>query len=160
MGKLRTLPSVFEPYHYTATNCATYLKKYISPGCSVLDIGTGTGILALKAREYGAGRILATDIQPEAVECARINCEGKDIEVRQADLNHDIEERFDITVANLYANPAIEFLQYAADTMNPDGILILTWYSEASWLLIEEYFDIIEHTDGHLFNTYVLKAKA
>ena len=160
MGKLYTTPKVFEPYHYTATACAEMLKKYLRPGMSVYDVGTGTGILALKAKKYGAGRVLASDIDPEAVDCAKINCEGTDIEVIEADLNHGIQERFDITIANLYTNPAVQFLQYAADTMNPDGILIITWNSDVSWLLIEEWFDIIEHTSGKLYNVYVLKAKA
>ena len=153
-------PGVFPPFHYTADNCAMYLKKYLKPGASVFDVGTGTGLLALKAREYGAGRILATDLDPAAVECAAENCKGHDIEVKQNYLNFDINEKFDITVANLYATPAAEFLQYAAYTMTEDGILILTWYSKASWLMIEEWFDIIESTEGLEYNTYVLKAKA
>lgn len=159
MGKLFVTRNVFAPYHYTADNCAMYLKKYLTRGCSVLDIGTGTGILALKAKEYGAGRVLATDIQEEAIQCAAVNCAGTDIELRIADLNHGIDEKFDITIANLYINPAIEFLQYAADTMYEDGLLILTWSSKVSWLMIEEWFNIIEHTDGLDYNTYVLKRK-
>ena len=159
MGKLFVTQNVFLPYHYTADNCAMYLKKYLTGGCSVLDVGTGTGILALKAKEYGAGRVLATDIQEEAIECAKVNCADTDIELRVADLNHGIEEQFDITIANLYLNPAMEFLQFASDTMKENGILILTWCSKLSWLMIEEWFNIIEHTEGLEYNTYVLKRK-
>lgn len=150
---------VFKPNHYTSVNCMKFYKKYAKKGCSVLDVGTGTGILAIKAKEYGAGRVLAVDVQPEAVECAKENCKGMDIEVRKNYLNWDIDERFDVTVANLYTNPAAEFLQYAQKTMTDDGILILTWHSALSWLYIEDWFDIIDQTDWLEYDTYVLKAK-
>lgn len=150
---------VFSPWHYTSDNCAEYLRKYIKPNASVLDVGTGSGILALKAREYGAGRILAVDIQPEAVELAKENCADKNIEVRENYLNWNIREKFDITIANLYANAANEFLQYAADTMAANGILIITFHKATARLLIEEYFKIQECTSGLEYNTYVLKTK-
>lgn len=150
---------VFTPYHYTSENCMKFYKKYAAKGCSVLDVGTGTGILAMKAKEYGAGRVLAVDIQPEAVECAKKNTEGMDIEVRENYLNWGIDEKFDVTIANLYADPAVEFLQYAHNTMTEDGILILTWYSKSSYFLIEDWFDIIDQTDWLEYDTYVLKAK-
>lgn len=153
--------NVFTPYHYSSENCMNFVKKYMKKGDSVLDIGTGTGILAIKCKERGAGRVLATDIQPEAVENAKENAKyyGVDIEVKQNYLNWDINEKFDLTIANLYANPAIEFLQYAANTMTEDGILILTWYSKISYFHIEEYFEIIDQTEGFEYNTYVLKQK-
>ena len=150
---------VFTPFHYTSENCMRFFKKYAKKGCSVLDVGTGTGILAIKAREYGAGRILAVDNQKEAVECAKQNVEGTDIEIRENYLNWGIDERFDVIIANLYANPAIEFLQYAHNTMTDDGILILTWYSKVSYFLIEDWFDIIDQTEGLDYDTYVLKRK-
>ena len=150
---------VFKPNHYTSANCMTFYKRYAKKGCSVLDVGTGTGILAIKAKKYGAGRVLAVDIQPEAVECAKENCKSLDIEVRENYLNWDIDEQFDVTIANLYSNPAFEFLQYADRTMKDDGILILTWHSEISWFYIEDWFDIIEGTEGLEYNTYVLQKK-
>lgn len=157
MGKIYTNNAVFAPYHYTADNCAAFLKKYITPGCSVLDVGTGTGVLALAAKRYGAGRVLATDIDPQSVECAKINCADTGIAVEQHDLNHGITEKFDITVANLYATPAQDFLQYARDTMADNGILILTWCADISWLYIEEWFTIVERSEDAPYITYVLK---
>lgn len=151
-------PRVFIPYHYTSENCMKFYKKYAKKNYSVLDVGTGTGILAMKAKQYGADRVLAVDIQDEAVENARQNCENLGIEVRKNYLNWDIDERFDVTIANLYANPASEFLQYANHTMKEDGILILTWYSGLSYFLIEEWFDIIDQTEDLEYNTYVLRA--
>ena len=82
-----------------------------------------------------------------------------EVEVRQAYLNFGIDEKFDVTLANLYETPAMEFLQYAHNTMTDDGILILTWFSGASYFFIEEWFDIIDQTEGLAYDTYVLKQK-
>lgn len=158
---MRQTGETFTPYHYTSANAMKFYRKYAHKGCSVLDVGTGTGVLAIKAAQGGAGRVLAVDILPCAVEDARANVAeaGVDVEVRENYLNWHINERFDITIANLYTNPAIEFLQYAADTMTDEGILILTWNSNISYFLIEEWFDVVECTDGLDYNTYVLKRK-
>lgn len=157
MGKLYAPSNVFEPYHYTATNCAKLLKKYIAPGASVVDVGTGCGILALAAKRYGAGRVLATDIDPQSVESAKRNCADTNIEIVEANLLNGIREKFDIIVANLYATPALDFLQYAGDNLAENGVLILTLPNDISFLLIEEYFTIIEQEHGALYTTYALK---
>lgn len=157
MGKLYAPSDVFEPYHYTATNCAKLLKKYITPDASVADVGTGTGILALAAKRYGAGHVLATDIDPKAVECSKINCAGTDIEFMTASLLEGVNEKFDIIIANLYANAAVEFLQYAGINLADNGVLILTLPNEVSFLLVEEYFTIIDQEHGPLYSTYALK---
>lgn len=152
-------PKVFTPHHYTSENCMLLYKQYATEGCSVLDVGTGTGILAMKAKEYGAGRVLAVDIQDEAVANAKANCEPLGIEVRKGYLNWDIDEKFDVTLANLYETPSVEFLQYAQNTMKDDGILILTWYNELSYFIVEERFKILDKIKGKKHDVYVLKAK-
>lgn len=157
MGKLFSTPNVFTPYHYTATNCATLLKKYIFKGASVADVGTGCGILALAAKRYGAKRVLATDIDPQAIKCAKINCADTDIEFHTGSLLTGIDEKFDIIIANLYATQASEFLQYANDNLNNEGILILTWPNEISYLQLEEYFNIIDQERGELYSAYALR---
>lgn len=157
MGKLYVPEGVFAPYHYTATNCAKLLKKYLQQGASVADVGTGTGILALAAKRYGAGRVLATDIDPQSVESAKLNCADTDIEVLEASLLTGVSEKFDVIIANLYANAAIDFLQYAGINMAENGVLILTLPNEVSFLLIEEYFTIIDQESGPLYSSYALK---
>lgn len=153
---IRTACNVWGP-GYTTENCITMLRKHLKPGMSVLDIGTGTGILALRAKEAGAGRVLAVDCSPAAVALAKENLAGTGVEVRPGALNRGIEERFDIIVANLDATPAMELLQYAAKTMTDHGLLILTWYSGVSWLMIEDYFRIVDQIPGAEYACYALE---
>lgn len=71
---------------------------------SVLDLCTGTGIVALKAAQRGADRVLAVDLNPEAVKNAKLNAErfGYDqIEVREGSLFEPVgDERFDVIAIN------------------------------------------------------------
>lgn len=152
---------VFVPFHYTTGNAYSFLIKYMKKGDSVLDVGTGTGVLSILAKKNGAGRILAVDISEDAVECAKENVEeyGCDIEVRKNYLNFDIDEKFDIVVANLDYNPAMEFLQYAKNSMKDDGILIISWWNkwDCKDIPIKLDFEVIEQTRDYEYNTYVLR---
>lgn len=158
---MKAYSNVFSPIHYTSANIDSYLEKYVKKGDSVLDVGTGTGVLSLLAKKYGAGRVLAVDVSDDAVKCAKENNKeyGFDIEVRKNYLNFDINEKFDIIVANLDANPAMEFIQYAKRSMKNDGVLILTWWSkwDGNDIPLKLDFTILEHTEGFEYNCYVLK---
>ncbi|MFA5030866.1 MAG: methyltransferase [Patescibacteria group bacterium] len=73
---------------------------------SVLDLGTGTGLIAIFAAVKGARRVLAVDISPAAVSNARLNVNRHKldsvVEVRRSDMwQHVGNERFDVIVANL-----------------------------------------------------------
>ncbi len=76
----------------------------IPPDASVLDLGCGTGVVSVFAAQQ-AGRVVAVDINPAAVRCARINAllngvEGT-VEVREGDLFTPVaDERFDVIVFN------------------------------------------------------------
>lgn len=56
--------------HETTRLCLEALEDYVAPGLTVLDVGTGTGILAEAARLLGAGKVCACDVDPAAVEIA------------------------------------------------------------------------------------------
>ena len=78
----------------------------VKPSDSVLDVGTGTGLIAIFAAKKGAGRVLAIDINPAAVRNAQLNAKlhslEEIIEVRESDLWEKVgEERFDVITANL-----------------------------------------------------------
>ena len=59
--------------HETTQLCIEALERHLRPGAAVLDVGTGSGILSIAARMLGAGRVIACDIDPEAVAVARLH---------------------------------------------------------------------------------------
>ena len=112
--------------HQSTKLCLGLLAEVIQGGERVLDVGTGSGILAVAAARLGAGSVVATDIDPLAVDTARQtvrqNRVTDRVDVREASI--PTGNRFDIVVANLTA----DLLQYlAADlaaALVPDGRLI------------------------------------
>lgn len=75
---------------------------------SVLDLGTGTGLLSITAALHGAKQVTAIDNNPLACEVARSNCRLNNVEhlvtVRQQDLRRDIPQvhEYNLVIANLY----------------------------------------------------------
>ncbi|WNG33914.1 50S ribosomal protein L11 methyltransferase [Archangium minus] len=98
--------------HPTTSLCLGAVDEYMSthPGASVLDVGTGTGVLAIAAKKLGAGRVVGTDNDPVSVELARENAQDNgtpDVELSGKELTA-VEGTFDLVVANILANTLIE----------------------------------------------------
>lgn len=118
--------------HQSTRLCLALLAELIQGGEQVLDVGTGSGILAVAAAKLGAGSVVATDIDPLAVEAAhqtvRQNRLSIPVEVREASVPAD--QRFELVVANLTA----DLLQYLAPdlatALKPDGKLIASGFVE------------------------------
>ena len=92
--------------HETTAMCVGLIEKYYQGG-SLLDVGTGSGILAIAAARLGAKGIVAVDIDPDAVKVAKENVAHNGlesaIEVRKGDLLQGLSQRFDFAVANILA---------------------------------------------------------
>ena len=92
--------------HETTAMCVGLIEKYYRGG-TLLDVGTGSGILAIAAARLGAKGIVAVDIDPDAVRVAKENVthNGLDdaIEVRKGDLLPGLSQQFDFAVANILA---------------------------------------------------------
>jgi ribosomal protein L11 methyltransferase len=98
--------------HPTTSLCLGAVDAYMRnhPGASVLDVGTGTGVLAIAAKRLGAGRVVGTDNDPVSVELARENAGVNgtpDVELSGKELT-SVEGGFDLVVANILANTLIE----------------------------------------------------
>ncbi len=97
--------------HPTTSLCLAAVDEYLTthPGASVLDVGTGTGVLAIAAKKLGAGRVVGTDNDPMSVELAQENAQvngtpGLELSGREL---AQVEGRFDLVVANILANTLI-----------------------------------------------------
>jgi release factor glutamine methyltransferase len=103
---LVVLPEIFNPVHFRTTRVFLEALAAESPTEkeTVLDLGTGTGVMAIAAARSGA-RVVAVDINPDAVRCARINCLLNRVDemvvVRHGDLFRPVAgERFELVLSN------------------------------------------------------------
>jgi release factor glutamine methyltransferase len=138
--------------HFTSGVLARLLLRsgVVQAGASVLDLGTGSGLAAIAAALAGAGRVVATDINPAAVRSAGLNVKRHRLEdkvsVKEGDMFDPVRtERFDLVVCNppyfrgepdsmagraYYAGPEFEWLQRfgsdLADHLTPGGSAIIS----------------------------------
>jgi ribosomal protein L11 methyltransferase len=98
--------------HPTTSMCLLAVDEFLAqhPAATVLDVGTGTGVLALAARKLGASRVVATDNDPIAVELAVEAAEVNGIEGVELSTKplQQLEGTFDLVVANILANTLVE----------------------------------------------------
>ena len=92
-------------HHATTRLCLEAIQRLDLRGGRVLDVGTGSGVLALAAVRLGAAGVVAIDVDPDALENARgnavLNGSPRNVEFRQADFRHEIGLTADIVLANL-----------------------------------------------------------
>lgn len=94
--------------HETTGLCVELVEEFVKPGMDVIDIGTGTGILAIAAAHMGAKDVLATDLDPVAVKVAAENVQKNGfsdvIRTRAGDLLDAVDESADVVIANIIAD--------------------------------------------------------
>lgn len=100
--------------HETTSMCIKAIEQHLEPGYSILDIGTGSGILSIAAVLLGAKEATGVDLDPVAVEVANENIEinglSDKINILHGDLLTLIEGQFDIVVANIIADAILILL--------------------------------------------------
>jgi len=116
--------------HPTTAMCLKLLERYVRPGMVVLDVGTGSGILAIAAAFLGAATVWAVDEDPLAVRTAgenvaRHNLTGR-VRVRSGNLLDELSEPADLVVANIVAEVLTELCPAAATALEPGGFFIVS----------------------------------
>jgi ribosomal protein L11 methyltransferase len=114
--------------HPTTQMCLAALEELTRPETTVLDLGTGSGILAIAAARLGAGRVLAVDNDPVAVKTARGNVVSNGVQgtvsVVYGSLA-DVPGSYDLVVVNILARVIVEMMQEGlANRVRPGGRLI------------------------------------
>lgn len=113
--------------HETTRLCVELLQEYIQGGETVFDVGTGSGILAITAARLGAEKVLAIDLDPVAVDSAKINVNYNDlsqITVKEGNLLDEAEGGADVIIANIIADVIIAMAPDLKRLMKPGGIFI------------------------------------
>ena len=115
-------------FHETTVMCLSLLEKTLSGGERVIDVGTGSGILAIGAAMCGAGHVLAIDIDRDAVRVAEENVQkngvAAQVEVREGNLLDHVEETCDVCVANIIAQVICSFAAPLRAHIRPGGRFI------------------------------------
>ncbi len=136
--------------HETTRLCLLELEEAVAPGVSVLDVGTGTGILAMAAAKLGTRRVLAVDLDDVAVRVAKDNVAANGVtgvvEVIESDLAAKVgDERFDVAVANLLAGLVIQLAPNIGRHLRRGGVLI------ASGIVLKQADDVQAALVAHGF---------
>lgn len=131
--------------HPTTSMCLKAIETYVLPQHSVIDVGTGSGILSIASHLIGVKRIKALDIDEMAVNVAKENfrrnhCETL-IEAVPGNLLKDETEKFDIVIANILAHIIDEMIEDAYNTLNEGGYFI------TSGIIKEKYEGIQSHME-------------
>ena len=122
--------------HETTQLCVRQLRKYVTAGAEVLDVGTGSGILSILSLMFGAGHAFGTDLDPCALEAVAQNCRANDIEPERFDMligniitDRDVQDqagygRYDIVAANILAEVLIPLTPVITGQLKPGGVYI------------------------------------
>ncbi len=131
------IPVIIDPgmvfgtgHHETTQTCLVFIeklaKRYVRK--SFLDIGTGTGILAIGAARLGFEQVMALDIDPLAVDAAARNIAANgltNVDVRQGSIT-SVSGTFDVIAANLLSEILIAIAPELSQLLTPDGTAILS----------------------------------
>ena len=130
-------------YHATTQLMAEWLEDKVRAGARVLDVGTGSGILAMAALRFGAASALAIDHDPEAIECAveyaAVNGFGAELELRVAELANLDREEFDLVLANLDRNTLMRHFDCFHRFVKSGGCLLISGLQRDDESEISEY---------------------
>lgn len=116
--------------HESTQLCLEVLETLPLTGRTVLDIGTGSGILAIASAKLGADSVLACDIDPVAIQVAESNCRRNRVHHRVRLFTGEVEalagSEFDVILANLEGNLIRQKLNDFGRHLKPEGRLILS----------------------------------
>jgi ribosomal protein L11 methyltransferase len=115
--------------HPTTQLSLAAIEELVRPGASVLDIGTGSGILAIAAAKIGAGRVVALDSDPVAVDAARRNVAANRVADKTVVSEGSLAEvtgLYDVVVVNIVLRTILELLKHGLLAhAKPGGHLVL-----------------------------------
>ena len=141
--------------HPTTTMVMELLQEFLESGDTVVDVGTGTGVLAITAAKLGATSVVALDIDPVSVQVAQenvlLNKVQDQVHVRKNDLLSDFTDQVKVISANIIADVIIRLFPDAENIILPGGYLI------ASGIINTREADVMESAQQYKFKTVARK---
>ena len=137
--RLQSLGGFGTGHHPTTRMCLEFMENCQVTGKHVLDVGTGSGILAIASVKLGAASVVATDIDDAALEAAKENARRNGVEGQikfvKSDLLRQVKGKFDIVLSNLLT-PLVKDLAWqlkSRKTLACDGLWIASGVSSEGW---------------------------
>jgi ribosomal protein L11 methyltransferase len=138
-------------HHATTSFCLREVVRFASRGGgSVMDIGTGSGILAIAAAKLGCNPIEAFDFDPEAVRVARKNAHQNRVQGRFKLFEADVttlpirpKQTFNLVCANLISNLLVAERERIVARVAPGGTLVLAGILQIEFAKVREAFEAL-----------------
>ena len=127
--------------HETTDSCLEFMEDMTEiEAAHILDLGSGTGILAITALKLGAKDAVCVDIEAQAVASARVNCALNGVENRVTHITGTLDKvdasDFDVILANIYGDILVDIAESLSSKLRQGGMLLL------SGILWEYNFDV------------------
>jgi len=139
-------------YHETTRLALRLMEKYVKPDMSILDVGTGTGVLAIAGVKLGARSAVGIDIDEwsstNALENVLLNHVGRQVTIHQLELDSLPPLTFDLIVANIQLNVIVLMLPEMKRRLSAAGLVIL------SGLLVDGRDEILKRLAAHEFQVH------
>ncbi len=155
--------------HATTSLCLEILEKAVSSEKTLLDIGTGSGILSVASALLGINNAVGVDIDAQSVKTAKENAKQNGVsdktEFIVGDLAEKISDKYDIVCANIVADVIIRLFDNVSDYMKKDGLLIVSGIidmraDEVEKSAVSHGFKIIETRIKEEWRAYILKKQS
>jgi ribosomal protein L11 methyltransferase len=120
-------------HHATTRLCLAHLQHLQLQARTVVDVGTGSGVLAIAASRLGASQVLAIDDDPDAIASARENLDlnpGANVTLGTVDLRRAMLRPFDLVLANLTGGLLIDAAPALIQLAGTDGQFILSGFMQ------------------------------
>ena len=117
-------------YHPTTATCLEAMEQHLTPDMTVLDLGSGSGILTIAAIKLGAEQVIALDIDGQAVSAARRNFRrlgiNKQVKLGQGSVPHPTArpKSIDLAVANISARGVVDRCPFILTALKPGALFI------------------------------------
>ena len=144
--------------HPTTRMCIAMIEKYLKPGDSFLDVGTGSGILMIAAAKLGAGKVWGTDLDQVAVDVAGNNLMQNRIatstfNVITENLVENVGARFDVVAANITSKTILLLLDDIQKVLVKNSIFI------CSGIIEEDKNNVIQKIENSGFEVIEILTK-
>ena len=129
--------------HQTTKIMLQLCEKFITTGCEVLDIGSGTGILAIAASKFGAESVYAVDNDEWCYINAKENVSKNEVDnivIMHGTIESIEERKFDVVLANINKNVILDIKHSLVNVLKDRGILILSGILLDDLQLLERQF--------------------